>query len=266
MAEMNRQELVKAVMEKVEQTPTETENVSDEAVNTEAEVETKETKPDDSGEKEKQQEIERKTGLQKRLDKLHREKMEAIERANELQRKLDEKESRKVESDDSERPALDEESRELFRTEVLNILNEFEQKSSQQKAKLEQDKLLEQFNDKIIKSFYNEYDEDSGSYTEAAQESIKAIYDVFSKDPQMWLKAIDKYGIEAVLRIIKQEDLPVAVSKQKDTVDKILEKERLMKTPKADSSNVTEKIERRPGENQKQLLKRIISNAMDRIK
>jgi hypothetical protein len=222
------------------------------------------------------EDTEKKSGLQKRLDRLHREKMEAIEKANkeaeramELEKKLNSKsQSNNDELEDDF--DLDEKSKQYIDKLVAGILeSQLKKKEEEEKNKQiqsEKKKLTEEFENKLFKSFEKDFDEETGSFSEQAIEKMQKIYERFQGEPKFWLKAIDTYGIDRVYDLATLKEMPTAMTPRKDSVDKIMEKERLTKSLNSSSSNVSEDLSKRKDETQKSYLERIISNAMDKIK
>jgi hypothetical protein len=222
------------------------------------------------------EDADKKSGLQKRLDRLHREKMEAIEKANkeaeramELEKKLNAKsQSKDNESEDDF--DLDEKSKQYIDKLVAGILeSQLKKKDEEEKAKqiqADNKKLSEEFENKLFKAFEKDFDEDSGTFSDEAIEKMKKIYERFQSEPKFWLKAIDTYGIDRVYDLATLKEMPTAMTPKKDSVDKIIEKERLTKSLNSGSSNVSEDISKRKDETQKSYLERIIANAIDKIK
>lgn len=219
----------------------------------------------------------KKSGLQKRLDRLHREKMEAIEKANkeaerakELEEKLNSKTKQTPDNYDDDGFELDEKSKQYIDKLVAGILeSQLKKKDEEEKAKqiqADNKKLSEEFENKLFKAFEKDFDEDSGTFSDEAIEKMKKIYERFQSEPKFWLKAIDTYGIDRVYDLATLKEMPTAMTPKKDSVDKIIEKERLAKSLNSGSSNVSEDLSKRKDESQKTYLERIISNAMDKIK
>jgi hypothetical protein len=264
---MNREELVKAVQEKLAVSEVANEAPGKETnakptveVTTEQNQEQPEVVNEEAN---KKADVEKKTALQKRLDKLTREKFEAIERANELQRQLEEKSKPKEEIKSS--LEVDEETnaflRGLMKEIVSEELTEKQKYLDSQKAKMEQQEIASKFEEKLMLSLANEFSEETGEFSDKAKEIILTISDKFQKDPKWILQALDVYGLEDVYKLLTLSELPVKQVEKKDSIDKLLEKERLMKSAKPDSSNVTQRIEKQAGENNLNFLKRIIGEA-----
>lgn len=222
------------------------------------------------------EDADKKSGLQKRLDRLHREKMEAIEKANkeaERAMELEKKLNAKSQSKDNEYEDdfdLDEKSKQYIDKLVAGILeSQLKKKDEEEKAKqiqADNKKLSEEFENKLFKAFEKDFDEDSGTFSDEAIEKMKKIYERFQSEPKFWLKAIDTYGIDRVYDLATLKEMPTAMTPKKDSVDKIIEKERLTKSLNSGSSNVSEDISKRKDETQKSYLERIIANAIDKIK
>lgn len=222
------------------------------------------------------EEIEKKTGLQKRLDRLHREKMEAVEKANkeaqrakELEEKLNNKLKSNANNDEFDFD-LDEKSKEYIDKLVAGLLeSQLKKKEEEEKNKQIQSdkkKLTEEFENKLFKSFSKDFDDETGTFNDDAIEKMQKIYERFQGEPRFWLSAIDTYGIDRVYDLASLKDMPTAMSQKKDSVDKIIEKERLSKSLNSGSSNVSEDTSKRKGETQKSYLERIVASAIDKIK
>ena len=266
---MDREDLVKAVMAKEAVGEVATETTEVKTISEPTLEETNEQKEQPSVEQEATQkaDVEKKTALQKRLDKLTREKFEAIERANELQRLLEEKSKPVVEKptslevDDETNAFLD----AFINERVEKKIAERESLTQQQKAQLEQQQIASKFEEKLMNSLANEFSEDTGEFSDKAKEMILTISDKFNKDPKWVLAAIDAYGIENAYNILTLSDLPTKEIQKKDSIDKLLDKERLMKSAKSDSSNVTQRVEKKAGESPMNYLKRVMMSAADKI-
>ena len=266
---MNREELVKAVLEKEAVAEVKTEVAEEQKATPTLEV-TNEQNEQPSVEQEATQkaDVEKKTALQKRLDKLTREKFEAIERANELQKLLEAQSKPKqdepkssLEIDDETNAFLD----AFINERVEKKIAERESLTKQQQEQLEQQQIASKFEEKLMVSLANEFSEDTGEFTDKAKEMILTISDKFQKDPKWVLAAIDAYGIESAYNILTLSDLPTKEIQKKDSIDKLLDKERLMKSAKSDSSNVTQRVEKKAGESPMNYLKRVMMSAADKI-
>jgi hypothetical protein len=137
--------------------------------------------------------------------------------------------------------------------------------TKQQQEQLEQQQIASKFEEKLMVSLANEFSEDTGEFTDKAKEMILTISDKFQKDPKWVLAAIDAYGIESAYNILTLSDLPTKEIQKKDSIDKLLDKERLMKSAKSDSSNVTQRVEKKAGESPMNYLKRVMMSAADKI-
>jgi hypothetical protein len=267
---MNRQELVKAVMAQAD-SEVKTELLEETNANPTVEETTEPTVHEENNPSEpeatQKADVEKKTALQKRLDKLTREKFEAIERANELQRQLEAKSNPKeeiksaLEIDDETNAFLD----NFINERVEKKIAERESLTLKQKEQLEQQQIANKFEEKLMLSLTNEFSEDTGEFSDKAKEMILTISDKFQKDPKWVLAAIDAYGIENAYKILTLSDLPEKQVEKKDSIDKLLDKERLMKTAKSSSSNVTQRIEKQQGETPYNFLKRTMMGVADKL-
>jgi hypothetical protein len=219
---------------------------------------------------------EKKTGLQKRLDKLHRDKMAEKERADAekeradaLEAKLKQLDGKMSDTSIESEQTLDEEGKKIIEKIVEGVLEsqlkQREERTRREQLIDEQKQLTQRFEHTVLKAFEKEFDEESGMFSEKAIEKMKTLHEQFQASPKFWLSAMDKYGVEKAYDLATLSDLPTAMSPKKDSVDKILEKERLMKSVQPSSSNVVERVQRQSGENQKSYLSRIISSAIDKI-
>ena len=214
---------------------------------------------------------EKKTGLQKRLDKLHRDKMAEKERADALEAKLKELESKTTNQGikGDEEQTLDEEGRKIIEKIVEGVLEsqikQREERTKQEQLMSEQKQFTQKFEQKVLEAYANEFDEESGLFSDKAISKMQKLHEQFQTSPKFWLDAMDKYGVDKTYELATLSDLPTAMSPKKDSVDKILEKERLMKSVQPSSSNVVERVQKQEGENQRSFLSRIISNAADKL-
>jgi len=214
---------------------------------------------------------EKKTGLQKRLDKLHRDKMAEKERADALEAKLKELEDKasKPSIEGDEDLALDEASKKYLEKLVEGVLEsqikQREERTKQEQLMSEQKQFTQKFEQKVVEAYANEFDEETGMFSDKAIAKMQKLHEQFQASPKFWLDAMEKYGVDKTYDLATLSDLPTAMSPKKDSVDKILEKERLMKSVQPSSSNVVERVQKQEGENQRSFLSRIISNAADKL-
>jgi hypothetical protein len=180
---------------------------------------------------------EKKTGLQKRLDKLHRDKMAEKERADALEAKLRELESKQSKpsiQEGDEDIALDETSKKYLEKLVEGVLEsqmkQREERAKQEQLMSEQKQFTEKFEQKVLEAYANEFDEKTGMFSDKAISKMQKLHEQFQASPKFWLDAMEKYGVEKTYDLATLSDLPTAMSPKKDSVDKILEKERLMKS------------------------------------
>ena len=265
---MDRTELKNVVLEKLAESNKdsgETE-VATQEVETETEV-VDETKANEEVKAESEAKPEKKTGLQKRLDKLHREKMEAIERATLLEEQLEKAKAVKEPSKESDGELeLDDASKQYLERVVKGLLEsqlkEKEELTFKQKVVEEKKSYTKEFESKLLESFANDFDEDTGFFSDASITKMQALNEQFEANPKWWLDAINEYGVETAHTLATLGKMTPSVKPKQDSVDKILEKERLTKTVNPSSSNVTEKVQKREGENKKSFLNRIIMDAV----
>lgn len=272
---MEKGELQKAVLAKMAESDVKTQEVTDDSGKKSLEVvKTDEvSKETESGTEEKATE-DKKTGFQKRLDRLHREKMEAIEAAKALQAQLEELKAQKtVKSEESETDSefeLDENSKKYLERVVSGLLEsqlkQKEELENQQRIQTERQMLTKEFESTMLKEFANEFDEEGGYFSDEAVEKMQKLHNQFQTNPKWWLDAMKNYGVDKAYTLATLGEITPKVESKKDSVDKILEKERLMKTLTPESSNVKETIKMQAGESKKNFLNRIVSKAIEQVK
>jgi len=268
---MNKADLQKVVLEKLAETDEGKPEVSGETQEAETEVkeEIKDEKPESTTETEEEVKPEKKSGLQKRLDKLTRDKHELLERAELAEKKLaDEKKVKESSTDSDEELPLDEPSKKYLERVVKGLLDsqlkERENLDNQNRVANEKQEFNKQFEGKLLEAFSGEFDEDTGYFSETAISKMNKLHEQFETNPKFWLDAMENYGVDKTYTLATLGEISPKVEKKKDSVDKILEKERLAKSVTPSSSNVTERVQRREGENKRSYLGRIVANAMDK--